>query len=234
MPLSRRGGDVSRASNLSEGGGSDKPAINPLESPSLGGHGPSDASTGFMQLVPNNMPKPRLISSIDPDETVSGADSGGSVSPSKETPAPAPAGNRRWLYIGIFVGAAALSIFALTFAQHAGNQGNRFDFPTFIKARTRDLTAAPASAASPAPIVIELRNDMLRVSAFSLGHPRLAIINGKAVTEGDAVTLQAPKSSIGVTLRIVRIGDGSMDLSDGRKMFSARLTIPSPPKPKAP
>src|SRR5882762_2310163 len=116
MPLSRRGGDVSRASNLSEGGGSDKPAINPLESPSLGGHSPSDASTGFMQLVPNNMPKPRLISSIDPDETVSGADSGGSVSNGTA----APSNNRRWLYIGIFVGAAALSIFALTFAQHAG------------------------------------------------------------------------------------------------------------------
>src|SRR5712691_7707587 len=88
MPLSRRGGDVSRASNLSEGGGSDKPAINPLESPSLGGHGPSDASTGFMQLVPNNMPKPHLISSIDPDETVSGADSRGSVSLSKRTATP--------------------------------------------------------------------------------------------------------------------------------------------------
>src|SRR5256885_12953494 len=88
MPLSRRGGDVSRASNLSEGGGSDKPAINPLESLSLGGHGPSDASTGFMQLVPNNMPKPRLISSIDPDEIVSSADSGGSVSLSNGTAAP--------------------------------------------------------------------------------------------------------------------------------------------------
>ncbi len=30
------------------------------------------------------------------------------------------------------MGAAALFIFALTFAQHAGNQSNRFDFPTFI------------------------------------------------------------------------------------------------------
>jgi len=57
------------------------------------------------------------------------------------------------------MGAAALFIFALTFAQHAGNQGNRFDFPTFIKARTRDLAAGPASAASPAPIMIELSND---------------------------------------------------------------------------
>ena len=82
--------------------------------------------------------------------------------------------------------------------------------------------------------MIELSNDMVRVSAISLGHPRLAIINGKAVTEGDAVTLQAPESSIGVTLRVVRIGDGSIDLSDGKKMFSARLTIPSPLNPKTP
>jgi hypothetical protein len=184
-----------------------------------------------MQLVPCNV-KPRLINSIDADETVSGADGRGSVSLSKGTAAPSR--NRRWFYIGIFLGAVALSIFALIFAQHAGNQANRFDFPTFIKARTRDLAAAPASAASPAPIVIELSNDMVRVSAISLGHPRLAIINGKAVTEGDAVTLQAPKSSIGVTLRVVRIGDGSIGLSDGRKIFSARLTIPSPPQPKAP
>lgn len=190
--------------------------------------GPSDAAAGFMQLVPRNL-KPRLISSIDPDETVSGADSRGSVSLSKGTAA--PSSNRRWFYIGIFMGAAALFIFALIFGQHAGN---RFGFPIFIKARTRDLAAGPASAASPAPIVIELSNDMVRVSAISLGHPRLAIINGKAVTEGDAVTLQAPESSIGVTLRVVRIGDGSIDLSDGKKMFSARLTIPSPLNPKAP
>ena len=109
-----------------------------------------------MRLVPRNL-KPRLISSIDPDETVSGAGSCGSVSLSKGTAA--PSSNRRRFYIGIFIGAAALFIFALTFAQHAGNQSNRFDFPTFIKARTRDLAAGPASAASPAPIMIELSND---------------------------------------------------------------------------
>ena len=43
-----------------------------------------------------------------------------------------------------------------------------------------------------------------------------------------------PESSIGVTLRVVRIGDGSINLSDGKKMFSARLTIPSPLNPTAP
>src|SRR5947207_14062992 len=128
MPLSRRGGDVSHASNLSEGGGSDKPAINALESSSLEGHGASDASTGFMQLVPNNMPKPRLISSIDPDETVPGADSDGSVSLSKRRAAPSH--NCRWLNIGIFVVCAAQSNIALTFAHHAGHPGNPRRSPT--------------------------------------------------------------------------------------------------------
>ena len=86
------------------------------------------------------------------------------------------------------MGAAALFIFALTFAQHAGNQSNRFDFPIFIKARTRDLAAGPACAASPAPIMIELSNDMVRVSAISLGHPRLAINEGRKIETVALVT----------------------------------------------
>jgi hypothetical protein len=33
-------------------------------------------------------------------------------------------------------------------------------------------------------------------------------------------------------LRVVRIGDGSIDLSDGKQLFSAQLTISRPtPKP---
>jgi hypothetical protein len=81
--------------------------------------------------------------------------------------------------------------------------------------------------------VIQLSADMVRVSAIALGHPRLAVINGKTVTEGDSVPLQAPNSSVALILRVVKIGDGSIDLSDGKQMFSAQLTIPSPPKSKA-
>jgi len=55
------------------------------------------------------------------------------------------------------------------------------------------------------------------------------------VTEGDYVTLQAPNSGGRAWfLRVVKIGDGSIELANGTKVFSAQLTIPSPAKSKAP
>ena len=74
---------------------------------------------------------------------------------------------------------------------------------------------------------------MVRVSAIALGHPRLAVINGKTVTEGDSVTLQAPNSPVALILRIQKIGDGAIDMTDGKQLFSAQLSIPSPAKAKA-
>jgi hypothetical protein len=140
-------------------------------------------------------------------------------------------GNGRWIYIGLLVGATLISIVGLIFGRHAQRERDRFNFPTFIKARTHHL-AEPGSAEPPTPIVIQLSADMVRVSAIALGHPRLAVINGKTVAEGDNVTLQAPNASVALILRVVKIGDGSIDLSDGTKMFCAQLTIPSPSRPK--
>ena len=141
-------------------------------------------------------------------------------------------GNGRWIYIGLLIGALLISIVGLIFGRHAQREGDRFNLPTFIKARTHHL-AEPGSAATPAPIVVQLSADMIRVSAIALGHPRLAVINGRTVAEGDSVTLQAPNASVALILRVEKIGDGSINLSDGKKMFSAQLTIPSPPRPKA-
>src|SRR5205085_2817496 len=126
-----------------------------------------------------------------------------------------------------------LSIGGIIFGRHAAKEGGLFNFPTFLKARTQRLADGPGSTAPPAPITIQLSADMVRVSAIALGHPRLAVINGKTVTEGDSVTLQAPNASVALILRVVKIGDGSIDLSDGKKMFSAQLNIPLPLRPKA-
>jgi len=198
----------------------------------LENRGPRDAPAERMQLVPNQIPPERLITSMDAQESRSIGH--GSDSPVSLKGAGMMSGNARWIYIGLLIGAAMLiSIVGLIFGQHPQKEGDRFNFPTFIKARTHSL-AAPGSTEPPPPIVIQLSTDMVRVSAIALGHPRLAVINGKTVTEGDSVTLQAPNSAVALTLRVVRIGDGSIDLSDGTKMFSARLTIPSPTKPKTP
>jgi hypothetical protein len=181
-----------------------------------------------MQLVPNQIPPERLIVSMDAQES---ATSDIADSPFVLKGAGMMSGNGRWIFTGLIIGAMLLSVGGIIFSRHAEKEGDRFGFPTFIKARTHSL-AAPGSAGPPAPIVIQLSTDMVRVSAIALGHPRLAVINGTTVAEGDSVTLQAPNSSVALILRVVRIGDGSIDLSDGTKTFSAQLTIPSPPRPK--
>ena len=184
-----------------------------------------------MQLVPSQIPPERLLYSMDAQENTSTEVS--SDSPSVLKGAGMMSGNARWKFIGAMIGAALLSICGIIFGRHVDKSGQRLTFPTFIKARTQSLADSPGSAATPAPIVVQLSADMVRVSAIALGHPRLAVINGQTVTEGDSVTLQAPNASVALILRVVKIGDGSIDLSDGKKMFSARLTIPSPPRPKA-
>lgn len=142
-------------------------------------------------------------------------------------------GNSRWLFIGALIGAMLLSVGGIVFRQYRHANGEPLHLPTFVKARTQSLAAAGTNA-MPAPITVQLSADMIRVSAIALGHPRLAVINGKTVTEGDSVTLQAPNSPVALILRIQKIGDGSIELTDGKQLFSAQLTIPSPAKPKAP
>jgi hypothetical protein len=195
-----------------------------------GRHGPSDAFAGIMQLVPSQVSSERLLNSMEAQESTS--TEAASDSPFVLKGAGMMSGNGRWIYIGLAIGAVIISIGGLIFGRHVQKDGERFSFPTFVKARTHHL-AEPGSAEPPGPIVIQLSTDMVRVSAIALGHPRLAVINGKTVTEGDSVTLQAPNASVALILRVVKIGDGSIELSDGTKMFSAQLTIPSPPRAKA-
>lgn len=140
-------------------------------------------------------------------------------------------GNSRWLFMGAMIGALVLSIGGIVFNRYRDGNGESLYPPKFIKARTQSL-GAPGSMAPPAPIVVQLSVDMIRVSAIALGHPRLAVINGRTVTEGDSVTLQAKDSAVALILRVNKIGDGAIELTDGKQMFSAQLAIPSPPKPK--
>lgn len=75
------------------------------------------------------------------------------------------------------------------------------------------------------PVRLNLSPELLRVTAIALGHPRLAIINGKQVTEGDSLTVKGPSGLFEIVLHVVRISDGSIDLTDG----SAIITTHMPP-----
>lgn len=183
----------------------------------------------YMQLVPNQLPPERLIVSMDAPESAATPD--GSESPFVLKGATAMSGSSRWLFIGVLIGALLLSIAGIVFTRHRDKNGDPIRLPTFIKARTQSV--ATGAGVPPAPIVVQLSADMVRVSAIALGHPRLAVINGRTVTEGDNVTLHAPNTSVALILRVSKIGDGAIEFSDGKQYFSAQLTIPNPPKPKS-
>src|SRR5205823_13666712 len=87
----------------------------------------------------------------------------------------------------------------------------------------RSVSASPHIVTPPAPIVVQISLDLLHVTAISLGHPRLAVINGEQVAEGDRITVHTPAASVAVTLQIVRIADSRIDLTDGTQVITAQL-----------
>lgn len=78
-----------------------------------------------------------------------------------------------------------------------------------------------------APAPPKISADSISVTAISLGQPRLAIVNGKQLAEGDEVVAAATR------LRIVKISDGEVELSSGTQVVMAHLAVPKPAPPKA-
>jgi hypothetical protein len=60
----------------------------------------------------------------------------------------------------------------------------------------------------------------------------MAIINGQLVGEGEQFTLKIPSSSVALSLKVIKIADGQIQLSDGTQVIAARLEVPSTHKPK--
>lgn len=78
----------------------------------------------------------------------------------------------------------------------------------------------------PPPPVVKISPEAIHVTAISLGQPRLAIVNGKQLGEGDEVVAEAAR------LRIVKISDGEVEFSSGAQVVLARLAPPKLPVPK--
>ena len=89
------------------------------------------------------------------------------------------------------------------------------------------LIAVTTRGAGTVPIAVS----MIHVTAISLGDPSLAIVNGKRVAEGDEVALHPARSTAEVKLRVLKIGDGQIDLTDGTQVLSVHLEVPARKKP---
>ena len=173
------------------------------------------------------MPEPRLISSLapEPEETPSS-------NPEDESPfalggSSLFTGNGRAIFVGIFAGAIVISIAGFIFHRQHRLKDDEVHVPKVVSVATQSVTDSARAGATPQPIVVQIEADVLRVSAIVLGHPRLAVVNGRTVAEGDSIVVHTPTRAVAVTLRVVKISDGQIDLSDGRQVIRARLSIPT-------
>lgn len=174
-----------------------------------------------MRIVSKDAPSPRLLNTVAPELRKTAA---------SEEPPPARfslkgaslfSGNGRAIFIGIAVGAVVLSVISVVYERH---QTARQQKEAEMRSRGVDSLSSQHITPTPVPIMVQIDTSQIRVSAISLGEPRLAIINGKQVLEGESITLQATPA-ITVNLRVVKIADGQVNLTDGNQVITVRLHV---------
>lgn len=167
-----------------------------------------------MRILWKSSPSPRLLNTVVPE-----------VAPNKADPPTGRFslkgsslffGSGTAIFAGIVVGAAILSILGLTYTRYQAQKRQK-------EAVAKVVTTPDTSA---------LAANQIQVSAISLGDPRLAIVNGKQVTEGDSITILSPGQSAPVRLQVVKIADGVVNLSDGTHVITVRLEISRTPNRK--
>ena len=179
-----------------------------------------------MNVVPNTSASPRLLNSVAPE-----------IAPTKDVrPADASHLSRSTLglsngtaiFVGFFVAAGLMASGAFFLRDRPGTHKVEPETPKLVNSATQTVTASTQPETTPAPIIVHLTEDLFHVTAISLGHPRLAVINGQQVGEGDRFTVRAPNRAVAVSLRVVKIGDGRIDLTYGQEAISVRLSSSQP------
>jgi hypothetical protein len=184
-----------------------------------------------MDLIPSKLPERRLITSIVADPPPLDSVESDTDSPFALKGASVFSGNGRAIFIGLLVGAVLISAVGFGYVRHERATRDSAAVPRLVSVATQRLAAPPHSSATPAPLVVQVDASMVRVTAIALGHPRLAVINGRSVAEGDSITVHTSGRAVAVTLRVLRIADGRIDLTDGTQIISARLMLATPTPP---
>jgi hypothetical protein len=176
-----------------------------------------------MRLVSQNAPTPRLLSTVVPDLREKPPERVSMRSRIKSVPL--FSGNGRAIFLGLVLGAALICTIGVLYARHRAVRRHAEEERQLLAVSTHSIS-------TPQPIVVRISADLIHVTAISLGHPRLAIINGQQLTEGEQITIHTPSANIAVTLRILKISDGRIELSDGTQTINARLEMPPIVRPK--
>lgn len=177
-----------------------------------------------MRVLPNTRPSPRLLTTVVPEHRPA-PETPDSIGPSfRLRGASIFGGNGLAIFIGSLVGVAGITALAFTFRSQ-----NQMKPPRPLQLITRTLHTFSASREAivpPAPISVRITRDMVQVTAIALGHPRLAVINGHQVAEGDSFTIHVDPASVVVRLRVLKIEDGRIDVTDGKQTISLGLSKP--------
>jgi hypothetical protein len=178
-----------------------------------------------MRVIPSPLATPpRLISSVAPEVLKAAA--------SEDEPEMRIAlkgsgifcGDARWMFLGLFLGALTLCIAGQIFSQHVYAKREVKALRELVPVAMKSLSAAPHPLSTPARIIAQVNPALLHVSAIALGHPRLAIINGKELQEGDRLTMHIGNNAGAVTLTVLKISDGRAELTDdGVHIITATL-----------
>jgi hypothetical protein len=177
-----------------------------------------------MRLISQKTPAPRLLSTVVPDLREKSHERTSVRSRLKSVSL--FSGNGRAIFVGLGVGAILICTVGILYKRQQAARKHANEERRMVAVSTK-------SVSPPQPIVIQISADLIHVSAISLGHPRLATINGRIVGEGEYVTIHTPAANIAVTLRVLKISDGRIELSNGPQVITARLEIASAPHPKS-
>jgi hypothetical protein len=171
-----------------------------------------------MRLISPKTPAPRLLSTVvphfreKPPERVSMRSRLKTVS--------LFTGNGRAIFLGLIAGAVLICAVGILYKrQQVARQ--------HAEQERKMVAVSTQSVSRPEPIVIQISADLIHVTAISLGHPRLATINGRNVAEGEYLKIRTPTANVAVTLRVLKISDGRIELSNGPQLITAQLEIPA-------
>ena len=176
-----------------------------------------------VKMLPQNKPSPRLLNTVVPDSSWSAAKEGGGETRSALRGKSLFSGNGLAIFVGLLLGC-----FLLTGAGWFYNRAEHraAAAPILIGAATVSVSASEHELVPLAPIMVQIAAEHIRVSAISLGHPRLAVINGQQLGEGEFLSVHAPTVRVEMKLQVKKIADGRIELSDGTQIITARLSLP--------
>jgi len=161
-----------------------------------------------LRIVPDKKPRPRLIeggirASEQPVSAEPAAEHSSSISL-----------RRVAVTIGVVLALIALAAGIMYWKE-------RQRYPVVVTIALPDTSEQGDPLAGKLGPLVPVKPDLLQVTAIALGEPRLTVVNGKQLAEGEWLVVT---TSLGLaSLRVISIQDGLVRFKHGGEMIDVRL-----------